>query len=176
MPAHPSNFRRADRDSFDLIAIHITDGHAKAAGPVADVQKPDHRTSFHFAVGESDGPPGSPVCVIQAVSLRDVAWHAHKANGRSVGIEHCARSPHELSSADPGLLVSDAIYEESARLCAGLLRLSGVPLQRAMDALATGIGGHMDIDPETTHADCPNQIWDWDRYLSLVAAAYEIVA
>lgn len=159
VPADPSNYRRAGRPAFSRVIIHITDGRP-AAMPVAQMwQVPKHGSSAHFVVGQ-DGT------VLQCVALGDVAWHAHAQNGAGVGIEHCARTPRELSPLDPGLEPSDAQYAASAKLVAWLCDLVGLPRNRF------NIQGHAEADPATTHLDCPlGSGWDWDRYMALVLAA-----
>lgn len=142
MPAHPSNFRAGRMAAVGLLVLHCTDGHADAR-PVAEMwQRPAHGSSAHFVIGQ-DGT------VIQAVRLADVAWHAHVANGHSVGIEHCARTPRELGPNDPGMPPTEAQLTASAKLVDWLCARFGMPRSRAV------IVGHAEADPATTHADCP---------------------
>lgn len=169
IPADPSNYREAWRESATLIVIHCTDGHGDPRATAAmfatpkDQRQPAVASSAHFIVGQ-DGT------VVQAVSLKDVAYHAHAVNGISIGIEHCARTPGELGKADPGLPPSDAQFAASARLVAWLLALLGLPATRAV------IMGHAEADPTTTHTSCPNGCgWDWERYLALVQEALAVV-
>lgn len=162
MPAHPSNYRRSGPARIvNLVIVHVTDGHSRAE-PVAEMwQQANHGSSAHFVV-DQDGT------VIQAVRLDDVAFHAHARNGMSIGIEHCARSPKELGKDDPGLPLSDAQIQASARLVAWLCAQYGLHVYR--DA----IQGHVEADAQTTHADCPEGVaggWPWDRYLDLIRAA-----
>lgn len=156
-PAHPTNYRPADRLGFSRIVIHCTDGRGKAA-PVAEMwQQPNHGSSAHFVIGQ-DGT------VIQAVSLADVAYHAHQANRHSVGIEHCARTPGELGKDDPGLPPSAAQYVASASLVAWLCGAFRLKADRVT------IQGHAEVDTSTTHTKCPTGCgWDWDYYMGLLA-------
>src|SRR5262245_42275260 len=110
LPAHKSNYRGGRRVvAPSCIVIHNTDGHAEAR-PVAEMwQQSGHGSSAHFVIGQ-DG------AVFQSVRIADTAWHAHEANGVSVGIEHCARTPREWGPHDLGLPPSDALYAASARL------------------------------------------------------------
>jgi N-acetyl-anhydromuramyl-L-alanine amidase AmpD len=166
LPAHPSNYHRCEphRQTFDRIVIHCTDGHPSAEGTAEMWQQPGHKSTAHFVVGQ-DG------AVIQAVDLGDIAWHAHAANSRSVGVEHSARTPREWGSTDPGLPPSDALYAASARLVAWLCAVASLPVDRVH------ILGHAEADPQTTHTGCPDGCgWDWDRYMDLVAQARAIVA
>lgn len=160
MPADKSNYRRAGRTAFDLIVIHCTDGRADPRAPAQDLQKPRHGSSFHFVVGQ-DGT------IIQCVSLADIAWHAHAANGHSVSIEHCARSPKELGHDDPGMKPTPVQLAASARLCLWLCQQGGFEPSRAT------IKGHAEADPQTTHADCPEGSGIIvDAYVGLVFAIH----
>jgi N-acetyl-anhydromuramyl-L-alanine amidase AmpD len=161
LQADASNYRKAGRSSYRYIVIHCTDGH-EMARPVAEMwQQPKHGSSAHFVVGQ-DG------AVFQCVSLADVAWHAHAVNSSSVGIEHSARTPGELSATDPGSPPSQALYDASAKLVAWLLRRVGLTPSRDT------IQGHAEIDPATTHEDCPLGCgWDWDRYMAAVQKEYD---
>jgi N-acetyl-anhydromuramyl-L-alanine amidase AmpD len=160
VPADPSNFEAASRTTFKNVVIHITDGRANAK-PVAQMwQEAHHGTSAHFVIGQ-DGT------VIQSVRIKDIAWHAHAANSTSVGIEHCARSPGEFSDDDPGMPPTEAQYVASAKLVAFLCKLAN------LSPNGETIQGHAEIDPETTHSDCPDGAgWDWDHYLQLVLVEY----
>ena len=158
VPADRTNYKAEIRDSFSKIIVHITDGHGEADAVAEMWQQPNHKSSAHFVIGQ-DGT------VIQAVALNDVAWHAHSQNGTSVGIEHCARSPHELGPSDLGLPLSDAQYQASAELVAWLCNEVNLPVDR------DHIQGHAEADPQTTHEDCPEGVcggWDWDRYMELI--------
>lgn len=159
--ANPSNYRLVNRTKFRHVVVHCTDGHADPL-PVAQMwQQPHHGSSAHFVIGQ-DGS------VIQAVSLADVAYHAHRANVDSVGIEHCARTPKELFPNDPGLPYSDAQYEASSRLIAWLCHQG----QQAPDR--DTIQGHAEIDQLTDHFECPiGPGLDWMRLMALVCQAYE---
>lgn len=163
-PAHVTNYRTAWRDGISLVVIHCTDGHASAQ-PVADMWKtPRHGSSAHFVIGQ-DGS------VIQAVRIKDIAWHAHAANSYSIGIEHCARTPGELRPDDPGLAPSDAQYNASASLVAWLCSHYGIQPTRV------AIVGHNEADAATTHTKCPTGCgWDWTGYMSRVTAAYQTAA
>jgi N-acetyl-anhydromuramyl-L-alanine amidase AmpD len=159
MPAHSTNYRKSGREKPHRIVCHITDGHEHAE-PVAEMwQQPHHGSSAHFVIGQ-DGT------VIQSVTIADIAWHAHEANADSIGIEHCARTPHELGKSDPGLPPSDALYRASARLVAWLCHAYGIMPSRV------AIVGHNEADKTTTHALCPTGNWDWARYMGMVAEEY----
>jgi N-acetyl-anhydromuramyl-L-alanine amidase AmpD len=164
VPADPTNYRAAGRPigaEYDLIVIHCTDGRSRAQ-PVAEMwQEKNRGSSAHFVIGQ-DGT------VIQCVALTSIAWHAHDANGRSVGIEHCARTPGELGHDDPGLPPSEALYAASARLVAWLLRRVGLD---GVGNLRTVVRGHAEADPKTTHTECPLGCgWDWDSYAERLRA------
>src|ERR1700744_5756395 len=143
VPADHSNFRRGRVvPAPTLICIHCTDGRERAE-PVSEMwQQPGHGSSAHFVVGQ-DGT------VIQCVALADTAWHAHEANGHSVGIEHSARTPGELGHDDPGLPPSDVQYQASARLVAWLCR------ELQLHPTRVAVLGHAEADKTTTHQKCP---------------------
>jgi N-acetyl-anhydromuramyl-L-alanine amidase AmpD len=172
MPAHPSNFRHG-REGYvgpTHVLIHCTDGHPEAEGIGHMWQELGHGSSAHACVGQNG-------TVIQAVRFSDTAWHAHKANAYSVGIEHCARTPGEWERPpynmrhDPGLLPSAALYVASAKLVAWLC-------SEVLNAFPTRmiIRGHSEADPDTTHTKCPLGCgWDWTSYMSLVLREYAII-
>ncbi len=162
------HYRAGGGRAVRRIVLHITDGHPQTDKTVLHfaTAHPDAPASAHFVVGQ-DGE------VVQMVRLRDIAFHASAANADSVGIEHCARRPGEWDHAlppghhDPGLPLTEVQLRASARLAAWLCDRYGLPLDRAH------IVGHCEADPTTSHKDCPNSIWPWDRYLQMVAEAAE---
>jgi N-acetyl-anhydromuramyl-L-alanine amidase AmpD len=161
-PANSANFHAVSGTrSINRIVIHITDGQPKLNGTVSWFQNPTARVSAHYIVGQ-DGE------VVQMVKHNDVAWHASSANGDSIGIEHVARSPHEwdkkLGHADPGMMPTDQQYCSSAALVNWLCNQFNLPMDR------THVLGHSEADPQTTHTDCPNAVWDWDYYMGLVTS------
>lgn len=164
VPADSTNYRVANRATFDCVIIHVTDGRARPE-PVAEMwQEPHHGSSAHFVIGQ-DG------AVIQCVPLKDVAWHAHAVNSHSVGIEHCARSPKELGPDDGGLPVSEEQYASSSKLVAWICSRYEIHPSRAT------ILGHNEADSATTHADCPTGAgWDWTRFMTMVMAEYQKAA
>ena len=111
--------------------------------------------SAHYAVGQ-DGE------VIQMVRNGDIAYHASSANSDSIGIEHGARTPGAFGKNDAGLFPTDVQYRESARLVCWLASCFGIPKDRAH------ILGHSEADTKTTHTQCPNAVWDWDMFMTLV--------
>jgi hypothetical protein len=166
VPAHPSRYhaRPARPTPYDLVVIHITSGHPDPMGTArmwAEAAVPPGAvgTSAHLVVGAEQA--------IQAVALRYAANHAHAVNGRSVGIEHAAREPGEFGRTDPGLKPTLELYARSARIAARLLKAAGLPVIKGVT-----IGGHAEMDPETTHKGCPDSVWDWPYYLGMVNAAY----
>lgn len=156
-PARPRQINR--------IVIHITDG-TTTNGTVfwfRDMLGPDGRpavdrrgrpikSSAHYVVGQ-DGE------VVQMVRDSDIAHHAHNANADSIGIEHVARA------RNPRLVPSQAQYCSSADLVRWLCARYNIPMDRIH------ILGHSEADPDTTHTDCPNSVWDWNRYMALVTGA-----
>lgn len=158
-PAASSAFRRGSPGRVvTKIVLHITDGHGIAEDTAEMFAIPGQRASAHFVVGQ-DGT------TIQTVHLDDIAYHAHTANAYTVGIEHCARSPHELSTDDPGLPLSEPQIVASVRLVAWLCDRYGLPRDRAH------IQGHAEADPTTTHTDCPTGVaggFPWERWTATV--------
>ena len=111
--------------------------------------------SAHYVVGQ-DGE------VIQMVRNADIAYHANSANRDSIGIEHGARTPGAFGKNDAGLFPTDVQYRESARLVCWLASCFGIPKDR------THILGHSEADTKTTHTQCPNAVWDWDKFMTLI--------
>ncbi len=89
------------------------------------------------------------------VKHSDVAFHAHGANSDSIGIEHVARSK-------PRTPPTETEYSASAALVRWLCDNFSIPVDR------TNILGHSEADPKTSHADCPNSVWDWDYFMEMV--------
>ena len=151
VPASTSNYRASTSPrAIRRCVIHITDGGSNINGPISWFQNPKAGVSAHYIVGQ-DGE------VVQMVHHNDVAWHAHTANGDSIGIEHVANTR--------GLAPTDAQYCASAALVNWLCTQLGIDMNR------TNILGHSEADPHTTHTGCPNAVWDWDYYMGLVTSA-----
>lgn len=150
--ASPANLRRADRPDdygIDRVIIHVTQGGYRSA--VKAFQDPAHGAAAHYIV-RRDGR------ITQMIRELDVAFHAgnREYNERSVGIEH--EGFVERASS-----FTDAMYEASARLTAGICGRYGIPVDRGH------IIGHVEV-PGTDHTD-PGPHWDWDRYMGLVRRA-----
>lgn len=171
VPADQANFRSASRQWKDIkhVVIHCTDGRGDPRAVAEMWQDPTNRTSAHYVIGQ-DGT------VLQCVRHKDIAEHAHDANPTSIGIEHCARPPGEppFPKDDPGLPVSDAQYSASAKLVAWICYKAALVPDRDT------IQGHAEIDPKTTHQNCPTQFttgattsWDWIRFMTVVTMEYE---
>lgn len=164
VPAHAHNFSagRKAGTAVDRIVIHTTDGAGRTDGTIGWFQNPDQRDqnnqprrgSSHYIVGR-DGE------VVQMVRNADTAYHASRANWRSIGIEH------ETSQT---LHVTEAEFIASAWLVAWLCAQYGLPVDR------TSIVGHHEISPQDHHDDCPGQGWDWDHYMELVRGAAAALA
>lgn len=155
-PAHTSNYRAVSTPrEIRQVVIHITDGGTRITGTIGWFQNPNQRNargkaihvSAHYVVGQ-DGE------VVQMVRNNDIAWHANSANAHSIGIEHVANTR--------GLVPTEAQYRGSARLVAWLCQQFGLPVDR------THVLGHSEADTHTTHTDCPNAVWDWERYMAMV--------
>jgi len=150
-------------NKVSTIVIHITDGQEKLDRAVEHLQKKENQVSAHFIIGR-DGT------IVQLVKIENIAWHAAGANNISVGIEHIARSPGELSITDEGLPVTDAQYRSSADLVKWLCGKLDLPINR------DHIKGHCELVDKngkfiSSHRDCPNRIWDWNKYMDLLTAS-----
>jgi N-acetyl-anhydromuramyl-L-alanine amidase AmpD len=155
--ASAANWRRADRPDdypIDRVVVHVTQGGFASA--VRAFQDPKHGAAAHYVVRKD-------VHVTQMIRELDVAFHAgnREYNERSVGIEHEGFIDHASS-------FTDAMYEASARLTAGICGRYGIPVDREH------IIGHVEV-PGTDHTD-PGRYWDWNRYIRLVRQARAAVA
>ncbi|AJE43876.1 N-acetylmuramoyl-L-alanine amidase [Streptomyces nodosus] len=153
LPADPSNYtasRRPASHPLDRVVIHVT--QATYTTTLGIFRNPRKEVSAHYVVRSADGH------VAQCVHEHDIAWHAGNwdYNTRSIGIEH------EGWVERPGYF-TDALYEESARLTAGICTRYGIPRDREH------IIGHYEV-PGTDHTD-PGPKWDWNRYMRLVSRA-----
>jgi N-acetyl-anhydromuramyl-L-alanine amidase AmpD len=152
-PATPSNFTVAERPwsyRVDRVIIHVT--QTAFTGTLAIFQNPAKQVSAHYVVRSADGH------IAQCVREADIAWHAGNwdYNTRSIGIEH-------EGWVDKPAYFTEAMYQESAKLTAGICGRYGIPRDR------THIVGHYEV-PGTDHTD-PGPYWDWERYLRMVEAA-----
>lgn len=148
--ANAGNYRASSSPrTVNRVVIHITDGGASINGPISWFQNPSARVSAHYIVGQ-DGE------VVQMVLHNDVAWHAGSANGDSIGIEHVANTR--------GLVPTEAEYCASAALVSWLCDQFGIPKDR------NHILGHSEADTHTSHTACPNAVWDWDYFMSMVTS------
>ncbi|MDH2387205.1 peptidoglycan recognition family protein [Streptomyces sp. HNM0663] len=152
--ANPANWRLADRPDdyrIDRVVVHVVQGSYPTALKV--FKDPWHGAATHYVV-RKDGH------VAQMIRELDVAFHAgnREYNERSVGIEHegFVDRPEDFT---------DAMYEASAKLTAGICARYGLPVDRKH------IIGHVEV-PGTDHTD-PGPHWDWDRYMQLVREAAE---
>ena len=191
----PSPNNDAREGKVDLIVVHVADGGPKVEHTVRHLCKPKQvdpkrseynpsPVSAHFVVGRAGE-------VFQLVDLDRAAWHCRGWNGRSVGIEHCCRTPGELrawpsmsrdkrsallepgasaaligSLVDPGLLPTEQLLRASANLTAWLCKQLGLPADREH------VRPHCEC-PGTTHLDCGRDVsnhgvWPWDEYLAMV--------
>lgn len=161
VPADITNYCPANRkpEDIDHIVIHETDGRGIAMNVATMWQEAHHGSSAHLVVGQ-DGN------VIQSVLFKDIAYHAHRANRTSIGVEHCARAKGEFFPDDPGLPLSQVQLAASARLVAWLCKHCGLSPTRAT------IVGHCEIDDVTTHRQCPIAVFDLDAYVAMVQTEY----
>jgi N-acetyl-anhydromuramyl-L-alanine amidase AmpD len=151
--------RRANVPDDRKIVLHITDGKAIdarqtarnvfASPPEAGPDGKLRQQSAHYTVGR-DGT------VVQCVRHKDVAFHANKKNPNTIGIEHNARDHADTT-------LTDIQYWKSAQLVVWLGQQLGIPMDRHY------VVGHAEIDPTTTHRECPKRALDWDTYMKAIA-------
>ena len=153
-----ASYRAGRRVPVAAIVIHINDGGDSAKNTARYfADDPEKRgASAHYVVGRQGE-------VYQCVSEADVAFHAHDANEYSIGIENIARTRGEQGDGDPGLPVTEANYRATALLVAYLC--NKYRLERSRRTIV----GHAEIDPKTSHADCPTGQWDWDHFMATLA-------
>ena len=142
--------RRSAPRNINRVVIHITDGRSKNASAIANYFRnpgDGRKVSAHYVVGQNGE-------VIQMVRENDVAWHAKKANSDSIGIEHNANTR--------GMNPTEAQYCDSSALVRDICERNNIPMDRQH------IVGHSEADPSTSHAGCPNDVWDWDYFMGMV--------
>ena len=155
------NYTRGRGDAVvDLVVIHHTDGQVRSDRAVAHLRnaEAEKRVSAHFLVGQSGD-------IFQLVDTLDTAWHCSGWNARSVGVEHVARTPEELSKADAGIPLTAEQLRASAKLVAWLLHELKLPIEAVVPHCSS---------PTTTHHDCGKDvaeggIWPWEDYVGMVA-------
>ncbi len=158
----PNYTRGRSGTVVDLVVVHNTDGQERSDRAVAHLRnaEADKRVSAHFLIGQASD-------IYQLVDTGDTAWHCSGWNARSIGVEHVARTPGELSQTDPGLPLTAAQLKASARLVAWLLHELGLPIEAVVPHCSS---------PTTTHRDCGKDavdggIWPWEDYLGMVCEA-----
>ncbi|GEJ98922.1 N-acetylmuramoyl-L-alanine amidase [Streptomyces sp. NPDC003388] len=149
-PAVSTNYTASNRPAgytIDRVIIHIT--QETYNDTLAIFRDPDKKVSAHYVVRSADGH------VAQCVREANIAWHAGNwdYNTRSIGIEH-------EGWVDQPAYLTDALYEQSAKLTAAVCAHYGIPRDRQH------IIGHYEV-PGSDHTD-PGPLWDWVRYIRLV--------
>ncbi len=146
--ANTGNFRAVSGTrTINKIVIHITDGGANINGTISWFKNPDAKVSAHYVIGQ-DGE------IVQMVAHNDVAWHAGSANGTSIGIEHVANTK--------------GLNPTPAQMCASAALVTWLCDQFGITPLRANILGHAEADGKTTHAACPNAVWDWVYYMDMI--------
>jgi N-acetylmuramoyl-L-alanine amidase/V8-like Glu-specific endopeptidase/N-acetyl-anhydromuramyl-L-alanine amidase AmpD len=158
LSARTGHFRVPSKPrTIDRVVIHITDGTTlEGATSWAQSAQNTGKTSAHYYIGQNGE-------VVQMVRDANVAYHAHAANTRSIGIEHVAESPATAKKRNRATLApTEAEYAASAALVNWLCDTYQIPEDREH------IIGHSEADGATTHQDCPDSVWDWDYFMQLV--------
>ncbi|MGE7920612.1 N-acetylmuramoyl-L-alanine amidase [Viridibacillus sp. NPDC093762] len=160
-------YKESSLRTINRIVIHITDGGSNIDGTVGWFQNPVRPdgtglpVSAHYVVGQ-DGE------VVQMVKNKDIAYHASSANPDSIGIEHVARAPGAFGASDGGLSPTAIQYASSAALVRWLCEEYQIPMERDY------ILGHSEADPNTSHVQCPNAVWDWDYFMEMVTTGMSL--
>lgn len=111
----------------DRVVVHVT--QTDYTGTLDIFRNPAKQVSAHYVVRSADGH------VAQCVREADVAWHAGNwdYNTRSIGIEH-------EGWVDKPAYFTEALYQESARLTAGICERYGIPRDRTHHRALRGAG------------------------------------
>ncbi|MFM0631241.1 N-acetylmuramoyl-L-alanine amidase [Paraburkholderia xenovorans] len=153
--------------TISRIVIHVTDAPSTSS-TVNTFTHPGARVSSHYLVGQ-DGE------VIQFVQENDIAFHAHGANGDSIGIEHVAiqRAGATYKRSDGSSLHFNHLPPTDAQYCASAALVTYLCDKYGLTPDRLHILGHAEVDPSTDHKACPSGAdWDWDHYIRLVAGRY----
>jgi N-acetyl-anhydromuramyl-L-alanine amidase AmpD len=160
IPAHADRHAVRRSRQIDAVVLHVTDGKAVDARQTArnvfgspkqlGADGKWRAQSAHYVVGR-DGT------VVQCVLHKDIAFHANKENSYTIGIEHNARD-----GADTTL--TDIQYWNSAKLVLWIGRQLGLPVTDRWY-----LQGHSEIDPATTHSNCPQRALNWRTYMHAMA-------
>lgn len=160
----------------DLIVIHVTQnkelpGIAKGlADWISKPMAPGKQVSWGYLV-DSAG-------IIQSVKDNDIAWHAGRVNGYSIGIEHVGMS--QQTAEEWADAFSSAELDWSAKLVSKLCLCYNIPVQHVANEdiaskIGRGICGHWDITEafhiKGGHTD-PGPNFPWIGYMNNVARYY----
>jgi hypothetical protein len=158
VPANPHNYSHLARpaQAVRLIVVHVTEGTFASA--ISWFQNPHAHASANYVVSRQGA-------ITQMVPNWDVAWHSGNPwiNRHSIGIEH-------EGFTNIAATFTDAEYNASAQLAAGLMRHYLLPIDRRH------LIGHNEVpDPfhpglfgGASHHTDPGAYWDWRRYLAYV--------
>lgn len=143
------------------IVIHITGGPAMDESSSVNEFRSSSKSSSHYIVNRRGE-------ITQMVREADIAHHAHSGNANSIGIEHV--NPYMRRKKKRP---TEKQYRASAELVAYLCLKYKIHPSRSHSVSQSGIIGHMDVDTDTGHQDCPNEeAWDWEKYLEYVSSIY----
>jgi N-acetyl-anhydromuramyl-L-alanine amidase AmpD len=160
------------REVVDQFVIHYD--AAGSSRKCFEILQDKRGLSVHFML-DVDGT------IYQTLDLRDQAWHATKANPRSIGVEVANLGIPEGGEKQPAF--TDAQYASLAKLAAALCTVfpriapdaprdaEGRIVAGALDAAAFasfhGILGHSHVQ---SNKQDPGPAFDWDRFLADVRA------
>ncbi len=146
------------------VTVHTTQG--SYAGAISWFRNCSAGVSAHYLVRSSDGQ------VTQMVRESDKAWHAGRANGYTIGIEH------EGYVEQPEAWYSAPMLVASSGLARAVLAAHGIAPRvydgsRGWNAVLPeadyNVKGHVNHAGQT-HAD-PGAGWDWARYKRMIEDA-----
>jgi hypothetical protein len=161
--------------TITVITIHTMENPEKPDGAenvaawfAGKTQYPPPIASAHYCIDQDS--------VVQCVRDSDIAWHAPGCNSNGIGLEHNGFARQSVSDwfDEP----SRKMLELSARLCAKLVNLYGIPIVKLtpMDLFqgASGFCGHADATkafpgPGRTHTD-PGGNFPYAHFLAMVEA------
>lgn len=161
-----NNYKSLPEGERDInsIVIHITGWIATTeSGAVNRFLNKESNASAHYVVNREGE-------VLQMVRHKNIAKHVgSRINKTSIGIEHVnqwhgAKEGYEAKYEYP----TGSQYIASAKLVSWLCQKYDIPMEHVPSPEGSGIKGHAEANPNTTHKNCPNPAWNWEGYIKLV--------